>query len=103
MTKAVNKKFRIKGLDVATTDGNSVIQLAVDYVVSASRSLKHNQLRKVVHEMMYLYMDTKNDCLITQQAIHTFRHRIIERSKSIKPEDLEPYFSTKFLVKPRSA
>ena len=99
--KAVNKKFRDKGLDVTMTDGNSVIQLAVDYVVSASRSLKQKHLRTVVHEMIHLYMET-HDCLITRKGIQTFRDHVNKRSSTLKAEDLNAYFDKGFLVKYRS-
>ena len=100
-TDTVDRKYRQKGIDAATADGNSVINLAVDFVVSASRSVGHGRLRAVVHEMMYLYMDT-NDCLITRRGVRTFRERVKSRSKTIKAEALEEYFGTKFMVKPRS-
>ena len=98
----MSEKYSLKGHDIVTTDGNSVIQLAVDYVVSAKRSLTHDRLRKVVHEMVYVYMDT-HECLITQKGIRTFRARVLTRSQTITAKDLEEYLGKKFLARPRSA
>ena len=77
-----------------------MIQLIVDYVVGASRSLTQPQLRVIVHEMIYLYMET-NECLIIQKGIRTFRDGVSRRCKTLKAEDRDAYFATGFLAKPR--
>ena len=100
LRKTVNGKYREKGYNIVTTDGNSMIQLIVDYVVSAKRGLTHDRLRRVVHEMVYVYMDTHR-CLITHKGIRTFRDRILKRSQVITANDLEEYFGKKFLARPR--
>ena len=77
-----------------------MIQLVVDYVVSAKRGLTHDRLRKVVHEMVYVYMDTHR-CLITRKGVRTFRERVLKRSQTITASDLEEYFGDRFLTRPR--
>ena len=98
--RTVDKKIHDKGLDLATADGNSVIQLVVDFIVGSSRNFAPPECRVIVHEMVYLYMET-NECVITWKGIITIREHVSKHCK-LSAEDRNAFFVKGFLAKPLS-
>ena len=63
--------------------------------------METTQSRVIVHEMVYLYMET-NECVITWKGIFTIRESVSKRCKQLTTEDRNAFFVKGFLAKPPS-